>query len=259
MQKTILAGTLGLGLLVFAAANAVWTSVDGKPRFGSSLILDSGIPEALTSLPNPFRKNPSNYLLPDLPEIDGWTRTLIADPWTVRPINLDGTIPDDAQLDQIIAKRHFGPGEPIATDFSFQTVKDRRDRADGAKRTGANYTDGTVRFNVVIERLGTDDPVNPDSFGPIAFILYQGGGLMNLAFDLLRDKDVIAGVPFTHTHGHEHSTQQDSREATISLETEYQGYALRIWGDGTEEDVKRLLLAFRAMVKPHPAMTGDLE
>lgn len=261
IQKTILAGALAFGLLLFAATNAVWTSVDGKPRFGSSLILDSGIGEALASLPNTFRKDQSEYLLPDLPEIAGWTRTDIVDPWTARPVNLDGSIPDDAQMDEIIAARHFGPGAPDWKDFSFQTVKDRRDRADGAKRTGANYTDGTVRFNVLVERLGSDDPVNPDIFGPIGYLLYQGGGVLSLAFDLLRDQRVIAGVPFTRTRtrGHEHSTQQDSREATINLETEHDGYALRIWGDGTEEDVERLLMAFRAIVQPHPLGTGDLD
>lgn len=249
----LMAGALALGMLVFGGANAVWTAVDGKERPGSGLAVAG---EVLAKLPNPFRKDPSAYLLPPLPEIEGWDRREIADPWTVRPIRMDGAIPTDEEMRVWLARRFPGETDPIPTGLNTQELKDRRARADGAKRAAANYSNGEVAFNVVIERLPDPDEVNPDALGPFGRILYEGVGILELAHNLAQRRTVIAGVPFVLLNGAGEGTQQSDPEARIGLESIREGNALRIWGTGNREDVERLLLAFRATVKPHPMAKG---
>ena len=245
----LMAGALAFGVLVFGGANAVWTSVDGKQRPGSGL---SVVGETLAKLPNPFRKDASAYLLPPLPEIDGWARREIADPWTVRPITMDGRVPTDEEMRVWLARKYPGEADPIPTGLNTQELKDRRARADGAKRAAANYSDGAVAFNVVIERLPDPDPVNPDSLGLFGRVFYESAGVLDLAFSLAQRRAVIAGVPFVILNGTGEGTQQSDPAASISLESVRDGMALRIWGTGDKADVERLLLAFRAVVKPHP-------
>lgn len=232
--------------MIFAGMNAVWTSIDGEPRFGSALILESGVPEMLAEIPNPFAKDPTEYLLPDLPPAPGWQKREIADPWTVRPINLDGTIPTDAEVAEILESKHPDLRKMVEIGWNTDALKDRRAWARGAKRTASNYTDGTVAFNVVLERKREPIEVDPNAFGPLDLALYGQGKLLAKAFEMVTPKEEVAGLLFKHISGPQERTQQDTRGATLSLLLEDDDFEIRIWGNGTTEDAERLVMGLQA-------------
>lgn len=236
--------------------NGVWATVDGKSRPGSDLVKDSAFGRFVASLPNPFAPDPSEFLLPPLPPAEGWAMTALEDPWTVRPITLDGRIPDDAELDQILAR--FGPEaqDMARISLSHETVQDRRARSRGAKRAGAHYSDDLSAFNLVIEEV-KPFKVNPYALGPIGLAIRGSGGAVSKVINKLRKKHTLAGLTFVALGSAEEPEQQQIPGRTLSLKAENEGYEVRIWGTGTLEDVERLLLAMQASLRENDAGLGD--
>lgn len=204
----------------------------------------------------------SMHDLRSLPDASGWVYTKIDDPWTVRPIGIDGETPSDAEMENIILSQSsfFSPNS-FRQKMADQSQLDERAKSCDAERTGAHYEHGMVAFNVVVERL-PDCSSNTGST-PIEAYLIAITGTFAAVGDVVsgraaveRFKQMIphrnlAGIEFRTLSASLRSSQVATDEAELNIEGFIGDSIVRIWGVGDHDDVERLLTSLETSLQNH--------
>lgn len=199
-----------------------------------------------------YAANTSEHDLSSLPGARGWVYTEIDDPWTVRPIGVDGKIPSDAEMDDIIHSYSsiFSP-DSFSGKMAEQSQMDRSGKRCGAARSAAHYERNGTAFNVVVERL--PDCSSQTGSTPIeAYLIVVTRQLATVAdimtgraaierFKLMIPHTTIAGVEFRTLPAALRSSQVASKDAELNIEGFVGNSIVRIWGVGDNDDVEDLL------------------
>ena len=200
-----------------------------------------------------------------LPQVAGWEMTPIENPWTVRTIRLDGSIPND---EEFLAEAVAGT-RPESRDVIQMNLKLNMNWADsdnqklrnkGELRTAANYVRDESRFNVLLEKKVIEEqPEAPSGdvtlpVHPLARLLLndevkQAERNMNATFKMLSALDAsqerkveIDGIEFRERNFSKRNVQQAVRGRNVRLIGLFnESYVLTVWGDGTEEEAVELI------------------
>ncbi|MFQ6547167.1 hypothetical protein AADZ90_004370 [Aestuariibius sp. 2305UL40-4] len=206
-------------------------------------------------------------LMEPLPAVAGWDMTPIENPWTVRTIRLDGSIPnDDEFLQEAVAGTRPESRDVIQLNLklnmNWANGDNQKLRNNGELRAAANYARDDSRFNVLLEKKVIEE--QPEAQGgevnlpvhPLARILLndeveQAERNMEATFKMLSALDKsqertveIDGIEFRERNFSKRNVQQAVRGRTVRLIGFFnETYLLTVWGDGTEEDAVELIQA----------------
>ncbi|MEJ6403795.1 hypothetical protein [Yoonia sp. 2307UL14-13] len=201
-----------------------------------------------------YASNTSEHELPRLPQADGWVYAEIEDAWTVRPIGVDGKIPADADMDDVI-RRHssFLDSDSFGDKMEKQSRLDDGAKRCDAARAAAHYTREGAAFNMVVERL--PDCFSDPGSSPVemyivattrafaAFAEIVSGRAAIERFKQMIPHRTIAGIEFRTLPAALRSSQVAAKEADLNIEGFVGQSIVRIWGVGDDEDVEDLLLS----------------
>ena len=225
--------------------------------------------------------SPEEALMEPLPVVAGWEMTPIENPWTVRTIRLDGSIPNDEEfLQEAVAGTRPDSRDVIQMNLklnmNWANSDNQKLRNNGELRAAANYAREESRFNVLLEKKVIEElpeqtgdgevdlPVHPLARLMMNDVVEQTERNMEATFKMLSALDeaqerivVIDGIEFQERNFSKRNVQQAVRGRTVRLIGLFnETYLLTVWGDGTEEEAVELIQTLGLHEMPRFAENG---